>query len=150
MPCEYVPDNIEHSWDLTSSLRDIFCEQFAEKVLKIAILSDIYSIIPKSFVHGPIFSFWSINFDWDGFAPCNSVIFCSTWSPMFVDDFTYPYQGVMLSRKFSTGLWISKNTQNYGGCSSIESCKNRHFSPFEPEDFYKNIYQIHVSPPKNR
>ena len=45
------------------------------------------------------------------------MIFYSTCSPTPVDDFTYPYHGVMMSRKFSTGGWSWKTPPKTASCS---------------------------------
>ena len=52
-----------------------------------------------------------------------TLIFCSTCSPSLVEHFWYPYHGVMMSRTFSTGLWISKNTQKQGGPPQLNHVK---------------------------
>ena len=45
------------------------------------------------------------------------MIFYSTCSPMHVDNFTYPYHVVMMSRKFSTGGWSWKTPPKTASCS---------------------------------
>ena len=45
------------------------------------------------------------------------MIFCSTCSPMHEDHFTYPYHGVMMSRKFSTAGWSWKTPPKTATCS---------------------------------
>ena len=46
-----------------------------------------------------------------------TMIFYSTCSPTPVDDFTYPYYGVTMSRKFSTGAWSWKTPPKTASCS---------------------------------
>ena len=45
-----------------------------------------------------------------------TLIFSSTYSPIAKDDFSYPSYGVIMSRKFSKAIWISKTPSKTHSC----------------------------------